>query len=981
MSTAQAVFASERVAFDRRLEPHVRIHHAIAGRTRLRLAPLAGRADLLGALARRVAARQGIVSVRENAVSGSLLIDHDKRLAPETIAAIVRDLWRAGLTGPVKPARPDSRESAWHALPASLALDAFKARQPLTHAEAHERVTRIGENRLPEPAPTPLAHLIAAQLKSAPVALLGGSAALSLATGGIVDAALTLGVIALNAGIGVSTENWTRRLIGSLSRPSDPDALVLRDGIETRTPASRLAPGDWIVLKPGVAAPADGRLINAEGLMVDEASLTGESHPVEKHAEAIVSSAAPLGARRTMIYRGSVVTSGSGVALVTATGEATEIGRVRALLQSTRAPAPPMERALDRLGLRLTIACLGASAVLAALLLARGERVPRVAKSAIALAVSAIPEGLPALAASTKALAARAMSREGAYVRNINVLETAASVDILCLDKTGTLTQNRMEAAIVRTLDAEHKPASGAPAPSLVRLIAKIAALCNDAELSSAADLSSGSGTELALLHFAGAAGLDVEALRAAQPRRAVLPRTQARLYMATEHAARGGALLAVKGAPRQVLALCSTVRSGERALALDEAMRTAILAQNEVLASEGLRVLGFARGRGRTLADGEPEALEWLGLVGLRDPLRPGAVATIRTLQRAGLRTIILTGDQAGTARKLASDLGIGPDGAIDVVDASELRDAPRERVAELASRTEVFARVSPADKLAIIKALQAQGHVVAMTGDGVNDGPALRAADVGIAMGRSGADVARDVADIVIADDDLASLAAALSRGRAADDNLRRAVRFLLSTNASEVVLLLAEALQGPDALETPAQLFWLNLMTDVFPALGLAMARPAADILERAPRPVTGDIFGRKEARAIAADALRIAMPAIVTHLVATLRHGSGARARGLTFLALASHQLTQALRLRPGRPATDLLDRPIELGVAAATLLLAAPFALPPLRKVLRIASPRPLEAAVVVGLSVAPLALRFIAPPATLGGKCPEGANL
>ena len=964
MPTAQAASAWKRVSFDHRLEPHVRVHHAIGGRTRLRLAPLAGRADLLSALARRVAARQGVTSVRENSLSGSLLVDHDKRLAPEAIAAIARDLWRAGLTAPVQPAPADAAEQTWHALPAPMVLAAFAAKQPLTNAQAHERVTRIGENRLPEPTPTPFAHLLAAQLKSAPVALLGGSAVLSLATGGLVDAALTLGVIALNAGIGVSTESWTRRLIRSLARPSDPDAVVLRDGIETHVPTSRVAPGDWMVLKPGVAAPADGRLISAEGLMVDEASLTGESLPVEKDAEAIVSLTAPLGARRTMIHRGGIVTNGSGLAVVTATGEATEIGRVRTLLRNARPPVPPMERALDRLGVRLTIACLGASSLLAVLLLVRGERISAVVKSAVALAVSAIPEGLPALAASTKALAARAMSREGAYVRNVNVLETAASIDVLCLDKTGTLTQNRMEAAIVRTLHATFEPSVGRPFPASARLIAKIAALCNDAELSGATDLSSGSGTELALLHFARDAGFDVAALRSAQPRRAVLPRTQARLYMATEHSARGGALLAVKGAPHQVLGLCSTVRAGARALPLDDATSAAILAQNEVLAHEGLRVLGFARGRGRTLAEGEPEGLEWLGLVGLRDPLRPGAEAAIRTFQRAGLRTVILTGDQAGTARKLASDLGMAPDGAVDVVDASELRGLPPDEIAKLADAADVFARVSPSDKLAIIEALQAQGHVVAMTGDGVNDGPALRAADVGIAMGKSGADVARDVADIVIADDDLASLAAALSRGRAADENLRRAVRFLLATNASEVVLLLAEALHGPDALETPAQLFWLNLMTDVFPALGLAMARPAADILERAPRPATEDIFGRHEAGAIAADALRIATPAIFTHFFATLRHGSGPRTRGLTFLSLASHQLTQALRLRPGRPASDLLDRPIELGVAAAYALLAATFAIPPLRRVLRIAAPRPLEVALILGFSLAPLALRL-----------------
>jgi Ca2+-transporting ATPase len=732
-------------------------------------------------------------------------------------------------------------------------------------------------------------------------------------------------------------------------------------------PASRIAPGDWIVLKPGAAVPADGRLLRAEALMVDESSLTGESFPTEKSAETVVAPHAPLAGRCTMVYRGAVVTNGAGVAVVTATGAATEIGRVRRLLESERAPTPPMEQALDRLGLQLTVACLGASALVAVLLRVRGAPWAAVAKSAVALAVSAIPEGLPALAASTKALAARTMSREGAYVRNVNVLETAANIDALCLDKTGTLTQNRMHAAVVQTLVSRYELTDGAKAPAGVRLIAKVAALCNDATLSNAETQSAGTGTELALLHLASAAGLDVEAIRDANPRVASLLRSETRLYMATEHATgEAERLLAVKGAPHQVLNLCSRVMVGGHARTLDDDARATILGQNEALARHGLRVLGIARARGRPLSEGEPQDLEWLGLVGLSDPLRPGAATVIRTLQRAGLRTIILTGDQAGTARKLAEDLGLSQDGALDVLDAGSLRDLPPDALARATRETEVFARVSPADKLAIIKALQVDGHVVAMTGDGVNDGPALRAADVGIAMGKSGADVARDVADIVIADDDLGSLVAALARGRAADENLRRAVRFLLATNASEVILLLAEALHGPDALETPAQLLWLNLMTDVFPALGLSMARPAADVLQRAPRSAGEDVFGRRDMKVMAADALGIAAPAIIAHFASTLQRGQGARTRGLTFLALASHQLAYALRLGARTSAKDLLDRPLELGVLASYALLGAPFAIPPLRRALRIAPPCPLEAAMIFGLSLAPLALRSLA---------------
>jgi Ca2+-transporting ATPase len=965
MTPYVAVRAAD-VAFDHRLEPHVRVHHAMRGRTRLRLDPLRGRRDLLVALARRVAAREGIHDVRESPWSGGLLIEHDPSVSAEALAATVRGLWRSGLTGPVRAA-PAEAAQLWHAMPSAKVAAAFSSSGGLSDQEARERLYRIGENRLPEPAPPSALAAVAHQLKSAPVALLTGSAALSLATGGVVDAVLTLGVIALNAGIGASTESWTANLIRRLGRQTDPDAIVLRNGVETRVPTSRVAPGDWIVLKPGGAVPADGRLIHAQSLLVDESSLTGESYPTEKSPDLLVAADAPLAARFTMVHRGCVVTNGMGVAVVTATGSGTEIGRVRQLLEAEQAPKPPMEHALDRLSIGLTVACLGASGMLAIMLGVRGAPLAAVAKSAVALAVSAIPEGLPALAASTKAMAARAMSFEGAYVRNVNVLETAANIDVLCLDKTGTLTQNRMHAAVAQTPSARYDIGEEAKTPAGVRPLAKIAALCNDATLAGAEGLSAGSGTERALLHLADAAGLDLGKLNEEHPRIATLLRSETRLYMATEHRAGESTLLAVKGAPHQVLGLCSSARFGGALRRLDDELRAAILSGNEALAQEGLRVLGFARGRGRTLNEGEPSGLEWLGLVGLHDPLRPGAAKTMQTLQRAGLRTIILTGDQAGTARRLAEDLGFSNDGALDVVDASELRAMPADELVRAARSTEVFARVSPSDKLAIIRALQADGHVVAMTGDGVNDGPALRAADIGIAMGKSGADIARDVADIVIADDDLTSLVSALARGRAADENLRRAVRFLLATNGSEVALLLAEGLHGPQALETPAQLFWLNLMTDVFPALGIAMARPAADILQRPPRGAGQEAFGKKDFKYIAGDALRIAAPAVLLHVISTVRHGSGPRARGLTFLALASHQLAHALRLRPGQPPSDILDRSTELGVAASYAMLAAPFAIAPLRRLLRIAAPRPLEAALVIGSSLAPLGFKLLAP--------------
>lgn len=333
------------VAYDHRLEPHVRVHHAIAGRTRLRLAPLRGRRDLLVALARRISARANIIDVRESAATGSLLIEHDEALSPEAIANMAREIWRRGLSSPAPAASAESQHKPWHAMPPDMVIRAFVSRNGLSASEANERLARIGENRLAEPAPPSPFALLAAQLKSVPVALLGGSAVLSFATGGIVDAVLTFGVIALNAGIGVSTESWTANLIRRLARQSDPDAIVLRDGAETHVPTSRVAPGDWMVLKPGAAVPADGRLVSATALMIDESSLTGESFPIEKSSDADVQTSAPLAARRPMVYRGGVVTNGVGVAVVTATGAATEIGRVRRLLEHAAAPTPPMERA------------------------------------------------------------------------------------------------------------------------------------------------------------------------------------------------------------------------------------------------------------------------------------------------------------------------------------------------------------------------------------------------------------------------------------------------------------------------------------------------------------------------------------------------------------------------------------------------------------------------------------------------------------
>ena len=976
----QAAAPVSSIKYDRRAEPHVRVHHAIGGRTRLRLPPLKNRPAMLVQLCQLLKAERGIIAVTSNPRSCSMLIEHNHALSAEAIAETVRDLWRERGDPPqetlrkrAKSARvtilskPEAETRPWHALTPEAAKTAFDSPHGLRDVDALVRLKSEGENRLAEPAGVPFSSRLAGQFKSLPVGLLTGSAVLSLATGGVFDAALTLVVIGLNAGIGLSTEDWTEKLIERLIRPVDLDVTVKRDGRNVTCRASQLVPGDWIVLSPGNAVPADARLLHANALSVDESDLTGESVPVLKEADARVAPDAPLSERRTMVFSNTIVTSGRGLAIVTATGGNTETGRLHLLMEGAEPPQPPLERALNRLGAGLTIACLGASGITAVILLSRGQPWVKVMRSAVALAVSAIPEGLPALAATTKALTAREMAKEGAFLRNINVLETTASMDIICLDKTGTLTLNCMDAATLSTVRARTHLKDG-PFTEDIQEAARIAALCNDAEFAAGGEPKTGSGTEIALLNFADRVGINIPNLLAENRRINTLERASGRLYMVTEHANGDDILLAVKGAPEQVLSLCTHVRDGMRTRTLGKTSRRKILDENAALSRDGLRVLGLARAGGRRLSDGSPGSLEWLGLIGLRDPLRPEAPEAIETFKKAGLHRVILTGDQASTAAKLAGELGLGS-GSMTVIDMGDPdnRGLPPPELAKLAKSGQVFARVSPSDKLEIIRALQSEGHIVGMTGDGVNDGPALRAADVGFAMGRSGTDVARNVADIVIADDDLRALAKTIQRGRAAEDNLRRAVRFLVATNASEISLLLGEALVSPNSTTSAAEMFWLNLMTDVFPALGFAMAPPKSDLMTRPPRAPDQALFSPRDVRKLIADAAGISVPTLLSYGLALRRFGPGPDARGLTFLSLAANQLGYALQLdQTGKePFKD--RQPILTGAGIGYLLLGLPFAFGPLRRSMRMGAPKPRHAALAMTMSLMTPALRLLLP--------------
>lgn len=948
----------------------VQLRHHIPGRSRVIVTPWPGD-DRLRSLVN--GSRDTLRFVRANPLTGSVLLNHAPQLTADAIVGLVQDRIRHACR-PRDPADPrhhrdgaDPQREISLALAASLDAERVLAMmgsslQGLSDTDARRRRLASGANTVPPLPRRSGVQIAAAQVATLPVMLLLGSAALSVATGGLLDAIVTVGVVLINVAIGASSEIAIERLIRRLSQPVAHAAVVRRAGTVVTLQASDLVPGDIIVLAPGTAVPADARLLAARGLSVDESALTGESLPVEKRADALDREPALVAERANVVHAGTVVTGGDAQAVVLRTGPATEMAAARALIGTTCPPQPPIAQKLDRLNRTLAGGSIGVSALVVVLGSLRGEPLPTLARTAIALAVSALPEGLPAIATATLALEARAMERAHIFVRTLPSVEAIGSIDTICLDKTGTLTENRMRVSAAVT---EGRPRavvpgdSSAPGSPDLRRLAEAVALCSEADLGR----GTGTATERALLHFAQEAGIDGGALQR-WPVVAVLNRNHAHRWMAVERRCSGGSRVAVKGAPDEVLALSSDAAAGEGALPLDAGRRRAILDANDGLARQGLRVLGVAA-RDGALAGAEVGALTWLGLVALADPVRAEAREAIDTFHRAGIRTVMITGDQPATAVAVAEALALSRTGIIPVADGAALAALDDVALGELALRTSVFARVSPADKHRIVRALQAAGRRVAMIGDGINDGPALRAAAVGIAMGRNGTDVAREVADVVIANDDLRELGRAIARGRATSDNVRSAVHYLLSTNLSELLVLLVEVLSGRGEMETAMELFWLNLVTDIAPALGLALAEPRVDVMLRPPRAEV-TFIDRREAAGLGLDGLGMAAAALAAHFAGAARAGPGPRTRSTTFLTLALAQIAHGwvLRLRGSRApeALQASTRRLEGALAAASGGLVLPFLVPSLRRMLGLGGLTAGDAVLAVSLAAASFSL-------------------
>jgi Ca2+-transporting ATPase len=939
-------------------------HHAGSGRLRLRLAGLRGNAALAARLQAVLDEGAAWQQAEVRAFSGSIIVHHDPAVPAETVVDRLQEILRStGVTAgpapsasgtpvrptpPPEPVTPSGRAAnegqGWHSrsaaqVVADLASDPARG---ISAAVARDRLLSEGPNRLPQLARRSRLAMLGTQVNSLPVMMLAGSAVVSVATGGVADAVATLAVIATNAVLGYVTEGQAESVISALTEDDARIAKVrvIRDGVEIEAPAADLVRGDLYVVGAGMQVCADARLIRADRLMLDESTLTGETLPVEKRADAQIPAEAPIGARTTMLHAGTFVSEGRGVAMVVATGVTTVAARIAVLSHGTERPRAPVEVALDRLGTRLAYISLGACGLLFGIGLMRGQALAGLLRDAVALAVAAVPEGLPVVATATMALGLGRMEKRGILIRRIDAVEALGALQTICLDKTGTLTQNRMRVIAAAPGLAE------ADLTDLAALtpLAEAAALNNDAQFGDGGANGS-SATEHALLDFAADCGIDIDGLRAACPRRATLERGLNRPWMATIHAGRQAGTV-VKGAPDEVLARCTRLREVGGIRPLTEADRAAIRALNERLADRPARLLGFAEGR-RAPKDDEVSGLTWLGLVALIDPLRPGAKAFIAALHKAGLDTVMITGDQSATAGAIARDLDLSRGAPIRIIDSPRIATMEPDLLSGLARRTHVFARVSADQKLAIVQALQRAGRVVAMTGDGTNDAPALKAADIGIAMGASGTVLARDVANVVIRDDELTTLIDAIGQGRAIYRNIRRALEFLVTTNMSEIVVSLVEALHGPGELETPLELLWINLVTDVLPGLGLALADPDPDVMQSAPRTPGEPIFPDTHVRRMVIDSAVISGASLAVHFIGLRRYGPGPQTRGMTFLALSLGQLLYTLTcqrsdVRKLRPSALLENRTLDLAVLGSAGMAVLPFLVPPLGRLLGVA---------------------------------------
>ena len=820
----------------------------------------------------------------------------------------------------------DAHACSEEALLQSLA----SARGGLSEDEAARRLDAYGENLLKRAAGPSALRVLADQLHSVVVLLLVAAAATSFAMGEAIETAAIVAVLVINTAIGFVTEWRARLAMESLLKLDSPQAVVIREGRQRRIAARLIVPGDVVEITAGQHIPADGRVIEAANAQCDEAPLTGESMPVEKTRSTLARST-PLADRTNMVHKATTIIAGTARAVVTATGMATEVGAIDALVEGVRAEPTPLERRLDALGHRLVWVTLGVAAVVAALGVRQGLDIYSIAQTAIALAVAAVPEALPAVVTIALAAGMHRMARRNALVRRLPAVEALGSTTVVCTDKTRTLTSGDMRVVRLWAGDdyqVDHEDTVRAPA-ALAAIEAAVLASREQPD-------RGGDPVDRAMLECGRQFGIHPDTLKYRFPQVAELPFSSEHRLQASFRREQGALTAYVKGAPRHVIDRCGRTADGRILGAGD---RARLHAANDRLAASGLRVIAIASGRVTAPGADALSGLTFLGLAGLIDPPAAGVTETIARLRAAGLRTVMLTGDQRLTARAIGEQLGLLHADA-ELVDGRDLIDMTPSALKERVARVSAYSRVTPADKLAIVQALQDRGDIVAMLGDGINDAAALKRADVGVSMGGRGTDVAKEAAAIILQDDRFETVAAAVEEGRIIFDNIRKFVFYLFSCNVAEIFVLLIAGLAAWPVPVLPLQLLWLNIVTDTFPALALAMEPGDPDVMRRPPRSPNEAFLSASFLWSIAFYATLITAATLAAFW--WMHDADPVRARTVAFVTLGLAQSFHLVNARQSGAVTGRahVSNPYAIaGVALAVALQLIAVLVPSLRAVL------------------------------------------
>ena len=849
------------------------------------------------------------------------------------------------------------------------ALDELRSdrNRGLSSQEAERRLAQYGPNQLASGKKDSLAKRFLDQMKDPMILVLLAAAVLSLISSGGADwieAVIILVIVIVNACISISQENSAEKALEALQKMSAPLAKVLRDGEVRRLETSQLVPGDIIQLEAGDLVPADARILDCANLKADESAMTGESVPVSKAALDSLPEETPLADRKNMVISSTVITNGRATCIVTATGMSTEVGRIAGLLMGAEETDTPLQRKMGEISKTLSFVCLVVCAVMFGLGLIYRHGVLEMLMSAVSLAVAAIPEGLPAIVTIVLALGVQRMVKRNAIVKKLPAVETLGCAGVICSDKTGTLTMNRMTVVEIWGDRTE---------------ALRITTLCNDTILTYGEDgapHTTGDPTETAFVDAALKEGMDKNQLEQAMPRAAELPFDSERKLMSTIHPCSGRYRVMVKGAPDLLAARCVSCLSGGSAVPMDTARAAEIEAVNADMAARALRVLGAAYKDIDVLPAGEltsadlESGLTFVGLIGMIDPPRVEVRQAVAECYGAGIRPVMITGDHKLTAVAIARELDIFREGDLAIT-GEDLDFMPQEVLEQDVHKFSVYARVSPEHKMRIVKAWQSRGMVVAMTGDGVNDAPALKVADIGCAMGITGTDVAKGAADMILTDDNFATIVHAVEQGRGIYSNIKKAIHYLLSCNIGEIItLFLATLFNFHQAPLVPVQLLWLNLVTDSLPALALGMEPVEHGVMQEKPRPANEPLFNKSFSIRLAWQGIMVGLITLAAYwlgeYVLSDPNAADATANTMAFATLTMCQLFHAYDVRSEHQSIAAIglfsNRAMNKAFVVGMILQLSVLLIPPLMGIFNVCALTGTEWAVVLGLSLLPLAV-------------------